>query len=121
MHDRPPTSAGISLLKILAIGALLASCQPTRTPRVQGTVTDDSGTPIQAATVVVEGTDLLTHSDSMGHFLLTGLPDNLSAVVVYAKGYRATHCALAGRLGAGEFRCNVALSLDTARTPPVIE
>lgn len=76
------------LTLILCLSQVLAAvAQPSATHRIQGRVTDQSGTPLSGAKVIVEGTQIGTSTDPKGVFALD-VPGSGSLQVSYM-GYES--------------------------------
>ena len=82
----------LSLIAILASGAMLASAQ---NKQVTGAVTGPDGSPVVGATVVVEGTTIGTTTDSQGKYSLSAPANGVLAVSFI--GYEDAKLAIAGK------------------------
>ena len=82
----------LSLIAILASGAMLASAQ---NKQVTGAVSGPDGSPIVGATVVVEGTTIGTTTDSQGKYTLSAPANGVLAVSFI--GYEDAKLAIAGK------------------------
>ena len=88
------------LLVVLTVALVAASLSPSGSAgadlTLTGTVTAD-GRPLADANVSVDGTAIGTTTDGSGHFRLTGVPDDATALRVTAVGYAPAVERLAGR------------------------
>jgi TonB-linked SusC/RagA family outer membrane protein len=78
---------------LLALGALLASAsavEAQQTGRVSGRVTDAvSGTPLEGARILVQGSTLATGTSANGSFILNAVPAGTVDIRVLRLGYQA--------------------------------
>ena len=81
----------------LSVLALAASASPQgQRVTVTGTVSNADGTPLQGASVIVQGTDQRTVTGSNGRYLLTNAPAT-GVLRVTAVGRRAVETSISGR------------------------
>jgi hypothetical protein len=63
----------------------------SETGDLDGTITDkNTGSPINDATLTVQGTDITASTDNNGHYQLSDLPAGLAAIAIDASGYPST-------------------------------
>jgi TonB-dependent starch-binding outer membrane protein SusC len=96
---RVPYALAFVLALLLQAGQPLAA-QETAT--LTGTVQDEAGMVLDAAEVVVAGTDRRTLTDRRGRFLITGVRPGLQTVEVRRLGYRAASQQVQVAVGANE-------------------
>lgn len=80
---------------------------------VRGTVVDGDDHPVEGATLSVEGVPWIVRSattDAAGAFRLDTVPQQATALVAVARGYKTAHVALAGRDDQTELVVRVRLS-----------
>src|SRR6476620_10238335 len=93
---------------------LILAFRPVSSHPVSGKVTDDHGTPIQGASVVIKGTNIATLSSSDGVYTLTVANKN-ETLVFAAVGYESKEVKINGRS-----IVNVSLTLSVQNLQEVV-
>src|SRR5262249_27871501 len=80
-----------------------------QTGAVSGKITDDKGTPISFATVVLQGTQLGTDTKEDGSFEITNVPDGSYNLKVTSLGYDDINQPVTVNVAAGSLNLSVSL------------
>lgn len=84
------------LILLVPVVIIFLAFRPVNSHTVTGTITDDSGNPIQAATVTVKGTSQGTSTDAKGTYRITA-PKPTNTLIFSALGFEPTEIKISGR------------------------
>lgn len=95
-EDQPLTWARQGQYIVVKAAARKAAAQAPEAAEVTGRVTDENGSPVAGAVVVVKGTQNAAYTDEKGNFTLANVPDD-AVLVVRMMGFKQKEVALKGR------------------------
>jgi len=102
------------LLFIAPVLLMMLAFRPVRSITISGKVTDENGSPVTGAAIMVKGTKTGTTTINDGTFKFI-VPDNSKVLVISAIGYQSIEISLNGRTS-----INATLKLDTKAMSEVV-